>query len=312
VVKEVAVVANQLLKRGDVLFRIDARPYEFAVQQKRAALAEAEQTVRQLATDVARARAVLGEALANSDRTRQSFERYAEANDGARRAGRQGPYSELDIENRRQLFLANEAGELGARAGLERSELALGSQIEGVNTTVARLQAELGEAEWSLEQTTVRAPSDGPVSQLVLRPGMMAVPMPLRPVMVFIPAEQQYFMAAFQQNALQRVQPGDEAEIAFTALPGRIVHGRVRQVLDAMASGEVQPTGALIDPATRTRPGRVLAEIEILEDLRPDRLPGGVVGEVALYTKHWHHFAVIRRILLRMGSWQNYVFLEGH
>jgi hypothetical protein len=66
-----------------------------------------------------------------------------------------------------------------------------------------------------------------------------------------------------------------------------------------MAAGEIQPTGALLDPATRTRPGRVLAEIEMLEDLAAERLPGGAV---ALYTEDWHHFAVIRRILLRMGS----------
>jgi hypothetical protein len=38
----------------------------------------------------------------------------------------------------------------------------------------------------------------------------------------------------------------------------------------------------------------------------------GSAAQVALYTPHWHHFAIIRRILLRMRSWQNYIFLEGH
>jgi hypothetical protein len=33
---------------------------------------------------------------------------------------------------------------------------------------------------------------------------------------------------------------------------------------------------------------------------------------VAIYTEHWHHLSMIRKILLRMRSWQNYVFLEGH
>jgi multidrug resistance efflux pump len=45
---EVPVEANKPLKKGDVLFRIDPHPYEYALQQKRAALAEAEQTVKQL------------------------------------------------------------------------------------------------------------------------------------------------------------------------------------------------------------------------------------------------------------------------
>jgi len=35
-------------------------------------------------------------------------------------------------------------------------------------------------------------------------------------------------------------------------------------------------------------------------------------AQVALYTPYAHHFAIIRRILLRMRSWENYVFLEGH
>ena len=42
------------------------------------------------------------------------------------------------------------------------------------------------------------------------------------------------------------------------------------------------------------------------------KFPGGSAAQVALYTPHWHHFAIIRRILLRMRSWQNYIFLEGH
>src|SRR5215510_5366751 len=45
---EVPVQTNAPLKEGDVLFRIDPKPYEFIVEQKRASLAEAEQTVRQL------------------------------------------------------------------------------------------------------------------------------------------------------------------------------------------------------------------------------------------------------------------------
>src|SRR6516164_756823 len=34
--------------------------------------------------------------------------------------------------------------------------------------------------------------------------------------------------------------------------------------------------------------------------------------QVAVYTPFAHHWAIIRRILLRMRSWENFVFLEGH
>ena len=76
------------------------------------------------------------------------------------------------------------------------------------------------------------------MTQLFLRPGMMAVPLPLRPVMVFIHKEEQSLAAAFQQNALQRVNVGDEAEIAFDATPGRVFKGKVaRAILDVVVAG---------------------------------------------------------------------------
>jgi multidrug resistance efflux pump len=150
------------------------------------------------------------------------------------------------------------------------------------------------------------------VTQVFLRPGMMAVPFPLRPVMVFISDDDTALGAAFQQNALQRVRPGDEAEIAFDALPGRIVKGQVRAVIDAVAQGQMAPSGELIAPEQRQGPGRAIALIDIEEDLSGYQVPAGAAAQVAVYTEHWHHFAIIRRILLRMKSWMNYVFTEGH
>ena len=85
--------------------------------------------------------------------------------------------------------------------------------------------------------------------------------------------------------------------------------------MEAVAQGQLQPTGAiLIDPEAPDRQGRAraIAYVDIVDDLSAYQLPAGSAAQVAVYTEHWHHFAIIRRILLRMKSWQNYVFLEGH
>jgi multidrug resistance efflux pump len=89
--------------------------------------------------------------------------------------------------------------------------------------------------------------------------------------MVFVNTDEraQELGAAFQQNSLQRVKAGDEAEVAFDAVPSRVFKGKVRLVLDAIAAGQIQATGVLV-------------------------------------------VSLLRKILLRMRSWQNYVFLEGH
>jgi hypothetical protein len=55
-----------------------------------------------------------------------------------------------------------------------------------------------------------------------------------------------------------------------------------------------------------------VAVIDLDKDITSYNLPGGAAAQVALYTPYRHHFAIIRRILLRMRSWENYVFLEGH
>jgi hypothetical protein len=82
--------------------------------------------------------------------------------------------------------------------------------------------------------------------------------------------------------------------------------------MDTVAQRQLQPTGALIDPETRQDPGRALAEIRITDDLSEYRPPAGSSAQVAVYTEHWHHFAIFRRSLLGMKSWMNYGFTDGH
>jgi multidrug resistance efflux pump len=222
------------------------------------------------------------------------------------------PFSLADVENRRTTYLAAEGALQAAVAKQEQARVTYQSQINGEHTSVARLRSELRDAEFDLAMTTVRAPGPGFVTQVALRPGMYVIPAPLRPVMVFVHQDDRTFAAGFLQNALQRVRPDDEAEIAFDAVPGKIFKGRVRQVLDAIAPGQFQPSGALQDMGERSSGGRAVAIIDIDEDISAYNIPGGAAAQVALYTNYWHHFAIIRRILLRMRSWENYVFVEGH
>jgi multidrug resistance efflux pump len=95
----------------------------------------------------------------------------------------------------------------------------LSIQHDGVNTAVARLTAELADAQYGLDQTVVRAQTEGFVTQVALR---RCVP----PWFSLITNKaDQNLGAAFQQNSLQRVKAGDEAEVAFDAVPGRVFKG---------------------------------------------------------------------------------------
>ncbi|HMF24807.1 MAG TPA: HlyD family secretion protein [Pseudolabrys sp.] len=304
---EVPVKENAPLKEGDVLFRIDPKPYQYVVDQKKASLAEAEQNVRQL-------KASLDQAAAATERANAQFALAQQEYDRQEELFRKRVVAQATLDTATRNLETARQTVAGAKAEEERARLAYSSNIEGVNTTVARLTAELADAQWDLDQTVTRAPGPGFVTQVALRPGVYVVPAPLQPVMVFVntDAKDQALGAAFQQNSLQRVKAGDEAEVAFDAVPGRVFRGKVRLVLDAIAAGQIRPTGALVDFAERTEGGRALAVIDLVDDISGYQIPLGAAAQVAIYTEYWHHVSLLRKILLRMRGWQNYIFLEGH
>jgi multidrug resistance efflux pump len=76
------------------------------------------------------------------------------------------PISELEVENRRGVYLNAEAAMATAQSRADQARLAYESEIEGVNPAVARIRAELKNAEYELDETTVRAPTDGYVLRM--------------------------------------------------------------------------------------------------------------------------------------------------
>lgn len=305
VVKEVNVKPNVPVKQGDVLFKLDATPFKAIVMQKRAALAAAELEVPQLEASWQTAKASVERATADRDRTKSAFERYEK---GRKRGGSNSPFTELELDNKRQLYMASEAQLTAAKSEELRVRLAYQSNVDGVNTKVAGIRAELDKAMYDLEQTVVYAPVDGIVTQMALRPGIVAVPMPLRSVMSFIPNEERYIAGAFWQNSLMRLKEGDEAEVILDGAPGEVFRGRVAKILPAMAEGELQATGSLIPSRMLMQSGRVIVLIEVEGDELKSDFPAGVAGQVAIYTDHFSHVAVMRKVLLRMQGWLNYLF----
>ncbi len=303
IVVSVEIEANEVVEKGTVLFRIDPKPYESIVRQKQALLAGTKEGVRELEQSVAAARARVVEVAANRDRSQGVFVRYEAIFE-------RGAISANELENRRQLYLADEAALERANADQERAQIAFEAGIDGENPDVARIQAELEKARYDLERTVVRAPTSGYVSQLLLRPGMMAVTLPLRPVMVFVHDEKVPMVAAFRQNSALRLKAGYEAEIVYPSIPGRVFQGRVVRVLPNMAEGQLQTSGTLVGTEAFQRIGRVPVLIEILDDMSEFNLSTGSRAQVAVYSDHFTHVAIMRRILLRMSSWQNYLYLD--
>ncbi|WP_095497944.1 HlyD family secretion protein [Paraferrimonas haliotis] len=307
VVVDVPVKPNTQLRKGDVLFKLDQTPFIAALAQKEAALADAELQLLQLEASYESAKATVAKATAEKNRTQDAYERY-EA--GHRKGGANSPFTDLELDNRRQVYLAANASLASALAQQERARVAFEGTINGENPIVARAKADVAKAQYDLDQTVVRAPSNGFVTQMLLRPGMVVVPMPLRPAMVFVQTDERVFAGAFWQNSLLRIKEGSEAEVIFPALPGRVFKARVTQVIPAMSEAELQASGSLAGTQRFIQHSRPIVLFELDEEHMNEKLglPLGLEGEVAIYSDHFTHVSIIRKVLLRMGSWLNYLF----
>ena len=249
--------------------------YQYVVDQKKALLAEAEQNVKQLKASFDQAQAGVEKAEAQVALAQQSYDRQTEL------LGKE-VVSQAVVDTATRNLDAARQTLAQSQAAAERARLAFSSEIGGVNTAVARLQADLQNAEFNLSETKVVAPTDGYVTQLFLKPGMTASP--ATPTMVFIHSGANLLSASFPQNALQRVHENDEAEIAFDAIPGRIFQAKVLIVTDAISQGQVQASGTLIDPENRSKErGRAVAKLELTDNISGYQLPAGSSGQVAVY-----------------------------
>ena len=302
---EVPAKANTPLKKGDILFRIDPAPFENAVKGKEAALAEAVQTTEQLRATADAAEKKFKSAVADRDSAKDIFDR-------SKMLIASGAIAQVQFEKAKNTFNAAEATAQSAKSEADRARLEAEAMIKGVNTDVARLQAELDTAKFNLEQATVRAPTDGTIQQNFLRPGMYAASLPLRPVMVFLHDEKPKFTAAFLQNSAQRIEQGSEAEFILPAVPGRFFKAKVAAVGAFIPQGQLQPSGNLIDPEQIKGEGRILVGIDPEEDLSKYLIVPGSTAQVAIYTHHMKHLDILRKVLLRMKSWTNFIFGDGH
>ena len=269
-VVEVPVKPNQLVKKGDVLFRLDDEPFRLKADSLTARVESNREHLKSI-------EARLRSAKLDRDRAKELMQRGV------------GKQRDLDV----------------SQANVDD----IVAQIDQQKATLNDLQAQLLEAKYQLAQTVVYAPSDGHVVQLALRPGMIATPFMYRPVMTFIHKDETAYVGWFWQNSMQRLAIGDEAEVVIDGIPGKIFKGKVTAVIPAIAAGNVQANAGLLDQTTAVRPGRLPVIISITDPEWPKyQVIAGASGQAAIYTHYFHHVSIMRKVLLRMASWMNYIF----
>ena len=147
---------------------------------------------------------------------------------------------------------------------------------------------------------------------LTLRPGAMAVPLPMVPAMNFV-EDEQWIIAIYHQNEVRKIKPGQEAEVAFEMYPGRIVKCKVDSIMWATAQGQL-PIGSMNGAGgVAPIPPQCLA-VRLLPDAKDKDifLASGAHGAGAIYTDSGHMIQIIRKVMVRISAKLNWLILKMH
>jgi multidrug resistance efflux pump len=319
-VTEVPIVPNRPIKKGDVLFRIDPTPYELDVKDYSAQLA---QLRAQLVTAQANTRNLQGQlraAIGSTQGVASKLELAKLRVKQFRDLSESGAGSAFDLEQA-QADLANLQAQLDSTKASEsqvREKLAAKTpdgdqdEVANVKAQIARVESQLANAKWSLEQTVYYAPADGTVVSLALRPGMMAVPFPALPAMNFV-EDEQWILAIYNQNEVRKIEPGQEAEIAFRMHPGRVVKAKVDSIMWATAQGQLPIGGMNATSGVAPIPPNSLAVRLLTEGKDKDIfLASGARGHGAVYTESGEAIHILRKVILRIGAKLDWLILKLH
>jgi multidrug resistance efflux pump len=186
---------------------------------------------------------------------------------------------------------------------LQRSDVGRAFDVEQRQAEVDQFRAQLDGAKWSLDKTTERAPADGYVTNLALRKGARVG---TSPVMAFIDTSETVLGMEVAQIYARYVEPGQLVEITFKIFPGKIYGGRVETVLQAVATGQVQPGGAAVAPP-EVQAVPFVVRIKLDDAAVASRLPAGTTGTAAIYTDRVKAAHIIRKVVLRQTAILNYV-----
>jgi multidrug resistance efflux pump len=255
---KLAVVDNQLVKAGDLLFEIDPRTFQTSLEQARAQydmtgdsylsqekqvdsakaqVESAQASVKQSQSGINQLDSMIEKNKAEYQRQKDMLPKRATSQKAVERA--KANY-DVALEKRKGAV----AGLAQARAGLSQAEANLAKAqatlgaLGDANASIREARAAVRQAELSLEFTQVRAPVDGYVTNLNLRLGSNAVAN--QPALALVDINSYWIVGYFRENYIENVRQGNQALITLMSYPDRPLEGTV----DSLGWGIAQQDGS--------------------------------------------------------------------
>ncbi len=236
---ELPIRDNQAVRKGDLLLRIDPRPYQAALNQARARLDALNQQI-QLTQRSVNAQQYNAEAVkAAVERARAAANQATDTLHRTEPLLAQGYTSAEEVDRARTAQRATQA-ELNASALQARQAAAAVSGVDALVAQRAEVQAQIAIAELNLEFTEVRAPFDGRVVSLRTTVGQFASA--LKPVFTLIDSRHWYVVANFRETDLRQIRPGTRATVYLMSDAGKRFAGEV----DSIGFGVLPDDGGVV------------------------------------------------------------------
>ena len=179
-------------------------------------------------------------------------------------------------------------------------------RVEEAQAEVSRLKAQLTNAQWQLDSTTVRAPADGFVTNVALRPGARVSSVPMAASMAFIDTSETIVGCQIHQIYARYIKSGQKAEVTFKQFPGQVFNATVTAVLPAIAQGQISVSGSAVG-STRVIPSPYVVRLKLDDADVALKLNAGAYGDAAIYTSSMEAAHLIRRVMMWMQAWLNYL-----
>ena len=239
---------NQFVKAGDLLFQIDPRTYQAALEQAKAELDETSNQFASLSEQVLAAAAAveasrhavtqassgIKETESDLARDRADYKRQEEML--PRKATSVKAYQQakaayqVTVQQRRtaEAGLGQSKANLAqAQANLAEAKANLGA-VDNENPQIRAAKAAFQQAELDLEFTTVLAPVDGYVTNLLLRLGSQMVAN--QPAIALVDVNSYWIDGYFRENYIDRIEPGDRVVATLMSYRDKPVIGRVESI----------------------------------------------------------------------------------
>ncbi|MGF1718164.1 HlyD family secretion protein [Photobacterium chitinilyticum] len=323
-VDEIYVRPNEKVSEGQLIYTLDDEQYQIALNKAESLLNSSKVSLSIAGEDVRIAKESHSAALKDIEISKNqliaaqedlklkqtTLRRYLEQNNVVKHT-----ITETQMDEQRTAVEVAKAQEVTLQSQLEKARLSANKAqlaleksqltVSSRQVDVASEQENVAQAQWNLDQTKVYAPTDGYLTNFIMREGQYVGLMPR----IQMYTNEKYVLMRVNHQAIRNVKVGQRAEFTSAVYPGKIFNAEVEGIIEA--TGEAQGSLLARDDNIRQTTGQNAMNKHHFVRLKLDEhdgydIPVGSVGLAWISAEKPISFLafldVLRGIIIRMKS----------